>query len=344
MQHEDALGHRPGRSGQYPEVTAPVARRAVDAELVRITVTVATRAGYHLGPALASAGISPESLGFPDVRISVAQAHAFVAAAQTTVPDLGLLVGARQTITQWGLLGLAMLSADSVRLALRTGLRYRALAGALAEVRLETDRAGVSLTAEPLPGLERVSRFVVEELFASVAGLLRYATGSLTGLSAEFAFPPPTQLELARRTFGANLGYRRPASRLRLSRGVLDRRLATADAFCRAKTTALLDAELVLRHRSHGFIARVEALLAARVAQAPPIAAVARHFHLSERTLRRRLADGGTTYRLLLDGVRRERARQLLAAGQLSADQVARACGFSDDRSLRRAQRRWGDS
>jgi AraC-like DNA-binding protein len=67
----------------------------------------------------------------------------------------------------------------------------------------------------------------------------------------------------------------------------------------------------------------------------------ARRLAVSERTLQRRLADEGTSWRAEIDAARRERAVQLLRQGTTS-EVTAAHLGYSGSRALRRAWRRWG--
>ena len=68
---------------------------------------------------------------------------------------------------------------------------------------------------------------------------------------------------------------------------------------------------------------------------------LAASLNLSERTLRRQLAQAGLSYRQLLDEGRKARAFELMAAGQRSLGEIAAAAGFSDARAFTRAFRRW---
>jgi AraC-like DNA-binding protein len=70
-------------------------------------------------------------------------------------------------------------------------------------------------------------------------------------------------------------------------------------------------------------------------------ACVAQRLAMTERTLRRRLAEEGTTFRLVLDDVRRRLALMHVREGDFDPDHVAFLLGFSDVRVLRRALRRW---
>jgi AraC-like DNA-binding protein len=62
------------------------------------------------------------------------------------------------------------------------------------------------------------------------------------------------------------------------------------------------------------------------------------------RTLKRRLADQGTSFSALLDEVRRDRATLLLRAGELSVDEIGARLGYSDPANFARAFRRWTGS
>jgi AraC-like DNA-binding protein len=68
---------------------------------------------------------------------------------------------------------------------------------------------------------------------------------------------------------------------------------------------------------------------------------VADRLAVSPRSLQRHLEEEGTSWREVVDGIRRDRAAVLLARG-LSRTAVAARLGFSDARSLRGALRRWG--
>jgi len=87
-----------------------------------------------------------------------------------------------------------------------------------------------------------------------------------------------------------------------------------------------LKIERVFRRRRTGRVSEEEA---------------ARELGLSRRTLVRRLADSGVTFRALLDANLKQRARQLIAERTLSRAEMAEALGFHDPTSFSRACRRW---
>jgi AraC-like DNA-binding protein len=86
---------------------------------------------------------------------------------------------------------------------------------------------------------------------------------------------------------------------------------------------------------------RLQALLARRLPdQNVSLASVSRELAVSPRTLQRRLREEGTSLREQTDAVRRRQATRLLAEGKTRLS-VAMRLGYSDDRTLRRAMRRW---
>lgn len=79
-----------------------------------------------------------------------------------------------------------------------------------------------------------------------------------------------------------------------------------------------------------------------RIAQGPPhIEEIAASCPLKTRTLQRRLAEAGTTYRLIVDEVRFEAACRLLEDPGLNLAKVASALGYSDPANFTRAFVRW---
>jgi AraC-like DNA-binding protein len=84
--------------------------------------------------------------------------------------------------------------------------------------------------------------------------------------------------------------------------------------------------------------ARLRTLLASGRAESHELARV---LHVSERTMRRRLASDGTSYVSILDEVRQGFALAHAAHGQFTIEQVAEQLGFRDLSAFYRAFKRW---
>ncbi len=73
----------------------------------------------------------------------------------------------------------------------------------------------------------------------------------------------------------------------------------------------------------------------------PEISAVARELGLSDRTLQRRIIDGGATFRQLLLEARQELAHEYLNRPEMDVTEVAFLLGYEDANSFYRAFRTW---
>lgn len=73
----------------------------------------------------------------------------------------------------------------------------------------------------------------------------------------------------------------------------------------------------------------------------PRIEALADHLHMSERTLRRRLSEEQTTFRRLLDEVRRELAIGYVQERLLCTGEIAFLLRYSEPSAFQRAFKRW---
>ena len=72
-----------------------------------------------------------------------------------------------------------------------------------------------------------------------------------------------------------------------------------------------------------------------------PLAQIAAELNISERTLRRQLAEESTSFSAVHDRVRTERALELLQDLELTIAAVGSQIGFTDVREFRRAFKRW---
>jgi AraC-like DNA-binding protein len=73
----------------------------------------------------------------------------------------------------------------------------------------------------------------------------------------------------------------------------------------------------------------------------PDFSQLAASMHMSERTLRRRLADEGTSYTELSAEIRKNRAIDLLQSSCFSIEQISLMLGYKDHPHFYRAFKSW---
>lgn len=181
---------------------------------------------------------------------------------------------------------------------------------------------------------------------AVLVRVCREIMGSEVPLSAvKLARPRPDNPARYRAWFGAPVTFEAECNEIRFAKSLLDRPLPRADASLHGVLERQARAMLVglsVATVSPTFVERARLHVAAGLDRGEVTAEeVARRLRVAERTLRRRLEEANTSYRQLLDDVRRERALALAKDPRLSVSQIADQLGFSGATSFGRAFRRW---
>ncbi|MGN6781479.1 MAG: AraC family transcriptional regulator ligand-binding domain-containing protein [Marmoricola sp.] len=259
---------------------------------------------------------------------------------------LGLEVGARYHATAFGILGYALLSSRTVLEAVNLALRFLDLSFIFCAPSVEVGEGVVRVSLDDAALPQDVGRFLAERDLAAICTVLGdLVPGGVRLSSVDVAFPRGDGRTLAD-LLGASAGaavvrHGRPVTALAFPASELDRTLpqgnpqavALAEALCR---------DAVSRRRDRGdLVHEVRVLLTQHVARGTSMEEVARALAMSQRTLRRRLAAAGTSYQRLLEEVRSSLARELLATGVLSVEDVAQRLGYAEASTFIVAFSRW---
>ncbi|MGQ7959491.1 AraC family transcriptional regulator [Pseudomonas sp. SP16.1] len=319
------------------------------AELVPVAyaealLALAVELGTPRQTLLAAARVRPEVLGSPHGRLSFADFHLLTQAAleRCGEPALGLVLGQRLNVSTHGILGYAVLASANLGKALQFALKYYRVLGLAFELELVEQGEDLELRAIESFPMGRQSRFAAEGLLTSIHTIARFLLGEeLRGLAVGFAHAAPDYVERYTEVFGVPARFEQPCHWLRLPRHYLQRPMALANPatvqMCERQCEALL-ASLDVQD---GLLTRLRRLLLARPGDFPDLDSAARALHTSGRSLRRHLAQIGTSYQQVLDEVRRRLALQYLSTTHLPLYEIAQLLGFSDPSNFRRAFRKW---
>lgn len=256
-------------------------------------------------------------------------------------PGIGLALGRQLDIRSHGFLGYAILSSRSIGEALDLCIRYFRTRTSLFEIRLfrEDDMAVVQLDERvPLGPLGPVLLDVLITLMAMGGAQL---TGrdfqGVVRLTQSRQPHHDNWPELAR----ATLLFEAAFNQFRFPRIGLQLPVSHPDPQLLQMATAQCEEELKRLHDSGGLLAEVRRLARQHLAGDASLERIAADLGLSERTLRRRLAELGTSYQMLIEQLRRGRAVELLLHSALSVEQIASELGYEDPSNFGRAFRRW---
>jgi len=291
---------------------------------------------------LSGSGIEEADLARPDLHITTAQEMQVCANAYALRDDIGLELGARMHVSSYGMLGYALLLSATFGDALAFALRYPALLGTLFELRLEQDGEQVWLCASNYTDRPALAIFNAELCMASLKVICNDVLGQPLALTqARFNHAPPHYAQDYRQVFDCPLRFGCTDNGFAFNRQWLSRPLPLADSVTHAAM-----AERCRRQNSEftgrqAWLARIRQALSRQLHAPPGLEGLARQMKCSGRTLRRRLHDVGSSYQDLLDDLRFEQAKHLLAEARLPVYRIAEQLGFSETASFRHAFIRW---
>lgn len=303
--------------------------------------------GVDVAALLRDAGIDAATLAVPEAQLRPEQVDALVALAaqRSGRSDLGFEFGRRIKLSSHDILGYAMLSAPTLDYALRLLARYFGLITPTYRMQYRSDAQRAEASFQPaLPLSAAVLAFHMETIvvayYEEVKVLL---SGALPACAIYLPFAPPPHAARYGELHTAVVHFSQhalPGARVVLERDVVQRPLAMADdgtvRMAEKRCATLLST--IAQRSSLGDWVR---MMLGEVSEGQPaLEELANILNLSARTLERRLAQEGRSFRELSRDARHARACELLRGGRLSVTQIAYQLGYGDAANFTRAFRR----
>ncbi len=301
--------------------------------------------GFGAADVLEGSGIDAEQLRRPGYLLDVLQYQAVVTnmIRLTGNQGIGLEVGAATDLTDFGIVGHAMISSSTARDAIHLWLRYsNALVGMLVTMRLDEHEDAWSLTLSEIRPMGFLHNFAAEELLVlavKLGGALTRTRVHPTEL--ELAYPAPAHLSQYEDHLHCTPRFNCRRTRISFDAPKLSLPLRGSDEEFNSICLQHCNQMLKQINGESPIASRVRSLLLGRMQGVPAIDELAIELGLSERTLRRRLQEEGYTYRDLVLGFRVELAKEYLGHSQLTAKETAYLLGFKDSNAFRRAFKLW---
>lgn len=265
------------------------------------------------------------------------------AAQRLDQPDLGLALVSAVERGAYGLAEFGIRAAPTIREAVRRLARFSVLLNEATVVEFEetaeTLEVHQRIPGYPLSGGRHANEFFIAVLMVSGHAITE---GGLVATEVWFSHPAPSDLSRHRAVFNnAELSFDRPDNGLAIPLENAERALASADPELMRAIDHQAEALLAGRSTHHEFIDRVRECSAKALRDgSSSLADVAQLLAMTPRTLQRRLAEHETSFREVVDGLRRELHARLTAQG-ICSQEIAFRLGYADMGSFRRAQRRW---
>lgn len=295
---------------------------------------------------LQSCGLNGQQLDEPNFQPDYTLFNRLIQSALTlsNEPALGLLVGEQLHINTHGILGFAALQSASLRQTIQLLERYLALRTTLVSLRHihDAEKRQEHLQLIPCYPLGAIECSVLEAVLLAIKNVLSaIAQGSIPLQQVSFPAPTPDYAPLAQTLFACPVLYVQPWAGLTFASDWLDQPLRMADPEAFREAELICQRELNKLNQVTSLSTRIRRLMLEKYYNAPSLEVTARLFHLTPRTLHRRLTDEGTSFKQIYEEVRHDLAIEHLKAGRLSVKEIAYALGYNDVANFRRAFKRW---
>lgn len=320
--------------------------RTISIHHIRGALAGARRAGLDPEPLLHAAGIAPALLDDPRARVTGEQAARLVRVLIAVMDDefmgLGPFPSRRGTFAM--MCHASVHSADLRSALLRATKFYELFPGTPRfRVRYADGSARVHLD---IRGVRDPDHFMCEGIMIIWHGFSSWLIGRRIPLQRmEFRYPRPphsAEYDLAfgcRSQFGSKVTAA-TFDRKYLAMPVVRDRRALTD-FLQHAPADLASAPDYATSAGES----VRRILAnAAPASMPSLEAVAGQLSISPQTLRRQLADEGTSFRQHRDELRRDIAIDALTSGNGTMEEIAASLGYADPSAFHRAFKRWTGS
>lgn len=234
------------------------------------------------------------------------------------------------------------LFSPDIHSALQSWVRYGALASDADTLAMFDEEPGLAVQLD-IDASANLARYMVEHYASMALGTLRQASGAeIRPALVCFTHAPPGYYKEYERILGGNIQFNATCNRLYFDRATLATPLRTKHAAMHEALTHELERQLANYRRVGGWAGKIAT--AARQAivrgESPSLENLARRVHQSPRTVRRRLAEQGLTFRQVIDFTRSE-MEQILESQGVHRTEIARRLGYSEVTAYLHARKRW---
>ena len=279
----------------------------------------------------------------PKARLSTREFFALWRAIEgvAAAADFGLRLGSTRLSSQYDVVSMAALHSPSLGEALNKLARYKrlvcpeqvAIEVAAGEARVQF----IWLLADSSP-----PHFLIDATFAGTLDLARRGSEKPINARRIELTRPARQRALLERHFACQVRFDAPVDLLVFDEAVLATPFVTHNSDVLSLLLSGLEGALREESTQRSLADDVRGVLCRSMSgERPSVEKTAKQLGMSSRTLQRRLEGEALTYQGLLDEVRRDSARRLLANTDVDPEEVAFLLGFEEANSFNRAFQAW---
>jgi AraC-like DNA-binding protein len=316
----------------------------ISAVFVRALIEALEHAGIPRERFLRAANLDPATLTSPEARLDLATYDALLELALSLSGDeaFGLHMGDLTNPTSYNLTALLVGHATTLRESIASLQRFYRLLTDQPFLRLVEDQTTATLLYEGGHRASPARRFRVELTMTNLLKLLRLYDPQARPRVVAFDYPAPGYKAEYARVFGGAERFEQRFSGIVFDRRLLELSHVNGDPELHATIVSHAERRISTLSNNAEYTERVRRhILGGRTPGRHDMQTVARALGLSARSLRRRLAEEGTSFRDVVDSALGALALRLVSNKDQPIEAVAQAMGFSHPNAFHRAFKRW---
>ncbi|WP_329346084.1 AraC family transcriptional regulator [Vibrio natriegens] len=293
---------------------------------------------------LEGSGISASQLYAPDTHVTLTQKLMIFsnALSHSKQPSLGLSMGQQAKFSDFGVLGYAVLSSNTLFDALVMGFKYLRLAGPVLKKKMWVEDNLGYFRAEQLIDLQSMLPFCCEYWFSTIQNLCEEVMQHpFPSKVIRFPYPEPEYSALYKQVFHCDIEFDSERLEWQFDAQSIYQPLPAANPITLQMCLKSCDEMLAKVSGSNGLKDKITQIFIERPGNYPSVETLSAELGMSSRTLSRHLKQENTSYQQILDQVRFHLARHYLTSTQISIEDISERVGFSDSANFRHAFRKW---
>jgi len=301
--------------------------------------------GFGRFDILTATGINPQLLHDPENQITCLQYRNLIERAISLTENraFGLEFGQRLNYTHGGLLSLGTIASPTILDSLHFAARTLEVLNPFIEFSIgyRGDYLFVELI-ERLPW-GSTEAFMVETGFSiAAAGAPLIAPKAPEKIVYKFRYKPEKDALYYHQVLRGNVTFEAERNCLFIPLELCQKKRAAQNpTIVRQAEQELVKKIAHIRNERVAMTLPIKNMILAQQDEFPSIEEVATYFHVSSRTLNRRLKAVGTSYSAIVSDLRQDLSRQLLSDSNESIDNIAFRLGYTDSSNFSKAFRSW---
>lgn len=263
----------------------------------------------------------------------IEQVSAFV-----TIPDFFLQLGKRIPLMAHGNVGMAMFACKDIQTLLKLAEKFVPLAFSSLHLSLKNEGSKTIFSIDAQTDFPLLDVAVTEAILGTIiVNLPRLSSADIKPLRVNVGYQKPQYYLAYEALLQCPVTFSASSTELLFSTQQVLLPIQTADALGGTLLVEQCQEELNQAKRGLSFALRMTEIVSDNLSDSPSITFVATKLQMSERSLRRRLAEENVSFRDLVKKIRHEKAVYLLEKTDTRIDKIAQELGYKETASFRRA-------